>query len=338
MDDDTGHDDDDGDSLQRGLASDRLNTRFLGAACGGGAGSKSGNHGFEYNLLQPGINLLWAPDDAGSLWAPNPPGQPAAANPLNRYGRPNASHAAATLLYSPNKRTLFKAGSGETWEQDAGNFGNMFEARVEGANMGWEPSDTHPDIPGFNADNLDWRCVDWRTGNMYLGRYDHVYRYDPDAKIYTSILNNARQDQIGRGPAAVHESSNKIFVVGQGDIIWELDIATGDMAHVTMSGPAAAALAYSYAGLAGDPVGDCLWFFKDDQHLYKLTRTGPAQWTATDFQLAGTPPTYCGSGIRAGVEGERPAIWQGFDFFPALKGLAWVQRADVPAWYVRLYD
>jgi hypothetical protein len=327
-----------------GFASDRLNSRFLWAACGGGAGAHSGNDGGEFNLKVPGVNLLWAPDDAGSLWgAADGP----ASHALNKYGRPNSTHASRSLIYSPRTRSLFKFSWGQTWEHDAGSAGDVFEARVEGT-MGWEPVDKHPKIPNYKIADLDWKLVDWRNGDLYIAMNEKIYKYNEATKVYTSFLKDPRQTGIGRGAPAILESANKILLLGQPTAeqqaigiklrAWEIDLGTGAMVQVTITGPAAAVITYSVShGLASDPVGDCLWFFRDDQHLYQLKRAGAATWTATDYPLQGTPPTLYASGIRHGAEGADSGIWNGFDFFPELGGLAWIQRTDRPAFYVRLY-
>ena len=328
-----------------GFASDRLNSRFLWAACGGGAGAWSGNEIGEFNLKTPGVNMLAAPDPASSLWPPTVPPLPSAAHALNQLGRPNSSHASRSLVYSPRSKSLFKFSSGQTWEQDSGNFGNVFEALVEGT-MGWEPANKHPDIPLWNQETLAWRAVDWRNGDMFVARNDHVYKYDERTKLYTDFLVNPMQRAIDNGSAAILESANLILVIGQAPVedtanpkrLWEMNLTTGELVLATLSGPAASAITYSRANaIAGDPVGDCLWYFKDDQHLYQLKRTGPGTWTATDFPILGTPPALYGSGVRNGNEGVGPGIYNGFDFFPTLGGLAWIQRTDRPAWFVRLY-
>ena len=322
-----------------GFAPDRLNSRFLWAACGGGAGAHSGNDGGEFNLKVPGIRLLFTPDDAGSLWTDG-------AHALNRYGRPNSTHASRSLVYSPRTRTLFKFSQGQTWERDAGNFGDVFEARVEG-NMGWEPSDKHPLMPSTpNIATLDWRLVDWRSGDLYIANDDKVYKYNEATKIHTLFI--ASLTTIGRGAIALLESANKALLIGQQTAeqvvqgvklrAWEIDLATGKLVAAAITGPAGANITYSTShGLASDPVGDCLWFFKDDQKLYRLTRAGNATWEATVYPLAGTPPELYGSGVRNGNEGKGCGIYNGFDYFPELKGLAWIQRTDRPAFYVRLY-
>ena len=53
--------------------------------------------------------------------------------------------------------------------------------------------------------------------------------------------------------------------------------------------------------------------------------------------MLGTPPDLYASGIRNSNEGSAAGIWNGFDYFPELQGLAWIQRTDKPAFYVRLY-
>ena len=324
-----------------GFAPDRLNSRFLWANAGGGAGAWSGNDVGEWNLKVPGVNMLVAPDDTGSLWPPTVAPIPAAQHVLNQYGRPNSTHVERSLLYSPRTRTLMKFGAGQTWEQDAGVFGNVFEARVEG-NIGWEPVTKHPNVPGF-GDNLVWCLVDWRNGDMYIAGAYSVYKYNEATKSYVSWLKNPMQKPVGRGAIALLESANKMLLIGQPasgtvPVMWEFDIATGFMTPATLTGPNVSAVTYSRShGLASDPVGDCLWFFKDDQHLYKLTRTGTATWNVADFPLLGTAPALYGSSIRHGAEGYDSGIWNGFDFFPELGGLAWVSRTDRNVQFVRLY-
>ena len=325
-----------------GFAADRDKSRFLWAAAGGGAGAHSGNDVGEFNLLIPGVTVLIPPDAATSLYSHDDGPE---SHPLNKINRPNSSHTSESLIYCSATGTLMKISSGQTWEWDAGEYGNVFEAVVSGASMDWEVYNKHPSITGFaNGDSIAWRCVDHRDGTIYISSAEtKVWKYNVETQTYTDFLVNPLGKQIGVARAVVFESADVILVItrqnGSDPLLVEIDLATGALATVTLSGAAAGSMTYSKAhGLASDPDGNCCWFFKDDGHLYKLVRTGAAAWSMTEHSMSGTPQATMHSGARVGSDGTACALWQGFDYFPTLKGLAWVQMTDVDCGYIRLYD
>lgn len=321
-----------------GPAADRIGNRFLWAAAGGGAGAHPGNEVGQFKLDVPGVEIIIPPDDITSLWWDGVT-HDAFSHALNRIDRPNSSHLSHSLQYSPTTGTLMKYSSGQTWEWDAGNFANVFEAVVTGGSLDWEVYTKHPNIPSWNNETVQWRLTDWRDGLHYVARTEAVYTYNVSTKTFTNILTNPGQIAIGYGTPGLLESANKILIiVNGGSGRYEIDITTGALTAVTFTGAAEADLIWAPgAGMASDPVGDCLWAFYDNQKLYRLTRTGTATWAVEDFTVAGTPPDLYHSGNRKGG-GSQPGIWNGFDFFPDLKGLAWLQNTDRDIGYIRLYN